>query len=356
MKAIRDHLPQLLDAFFEALNAKSAKQPVELSKIHGRQRFSFMEYTLSQVLMEYTMLKQVVLGELNAAGPLNYEDFFFIDKFFDNAANIAATEFALLREEELKRYADELEVSNNDLERFAAVAAHDLRAPVATIVGYADLLETMELEPQARAAVETIHRTSHRIISLVDQLLIYAKIGKSQYADKIVSLNQVVGGALENLSAQIADSQVLIEVGDLPSVHGDRVLLIQLFQNLLSNGIKFRDKGRKPHLAISCEDSDGYHVISVSDNGIGFDPATAIEIFEPFKRGDNSRRIAGSGLGLATVRKIMDLHGGSINAIGRPGEGAQFVLRFSKLRMRTSQDGAEIIEDNDELPDISRLR
>ena len=332
LKTIRNHLPQLLEAFYDAIDEKVAARPTELSKIHGRQRFSFVDYTLSQVLTEYSLLKQVLFNELNGASELDFDDFFFIEKFFDSAANIAATEFVRLREEELKRYASELQAINTDLERFAGIAAHDLRAPASTIVGYAELLQEQNLDSEARPAVDTIHRTAKRIISLVEQLLLYAKIGKSQYSAKIVSLRQAVSGATENLNAQIAEANINVHVGDLPSIHGDQLLLLQLFQNLISNSIKFRSPDRKLCIDISSHAVPGYNIVTVRDNGIGFDPLLTEEIFEPFKRGSNIKKIAGSGLGLATVKKVMDLHGGSISAEGILNQGAVFSLQFPKLR------------------------
>jgi signal transduction histidine kinase len=318
--------------FCETLEARATNRPAELSKIHGRQRYSFMDYTLSQVLMEYSLLKQVLFNELQAASPLDHGDYLFIDAFFDNAANAAATEFSRLREEELQRYTNELKITNSDLERFTAVAAHDLRSPAATIVGFSEIILDRLEDPEARRHIETIRRTGNRIITLVDQLLSFAQIGKSKYSAKIVSLGQSVDAALENLAAQIHETAAEIKVGELPSVHGDHLLLLQLFQNLISNCLKFRRPDQPCQIEINSQDGNGYYVVTVRDNGLGFAPDLAEEIFEPFRRGDNARKISGSGLGLATAKRVMDLHGGIVTAEGNPGKGAVFTLQFPKLR------------------------
>lgn len=330
--AVRDHVPQLLDAFYEAIEAKVASRPVELSKIHGRQRFTFKDYTLPQVLSEYALLKQVLFNELNAISELTFEDFFFIDNFFDSAAAIAANEFVSLREQELKRSAHDLQIINEDLERFSAVAAHDLRSPATTIISYCDILLDQIDNPEAQSLVEAVRRTGQRITHLVEQLLQYAKIGKCQYSAQEVSLHEAVNGAMENLAAQIEKIHAEIEIGELPHILGDKILLIQLFQNLFSNSLKFHSPHRKLHLKIFCREENGYNIVFVEDNGVGFDAAVSQEIFEPFKRGENSRHISGSGLGLATVERVMELHNGTVHAEGAINEGARFILSFPKLR------------------------
>lgn len=328
--AIRNHLPQLIDALCEVIETGVFENPKELGKIHGRQRFSFGDYTLSQVLDEYWLLKKVVFDELEHADKVVLTDFRLINRFFESAASVAAVEFAKLREIELKKAARHLEASYQDLERFSAVAAHDLRSPASTIIGYADLVldDAEAVSEDIINQIKTIKNVGSRMIHLIDQLLEYAKIGKSKVERKTFSLSVAAQEARSNLAKDIAEAGAVVSIESLPEVLGHPILFTQLFQNLIANSLKFKSEKRIPQITISSWQETDLIKLRIKDNGIGFDPSMNQEIFEPFKRGDNSKNIVGSGLGLATVQKIVDLHDGKVSAVGRVDEGAEFNIEI----------------------------
>ncbi len=328
--AILDHLPELFDALCEVLETKILEKPKEISKIHGRQRFSFGSYTLAQVIDEYALLKDVIFDEISAEGKASFEEFRLIGRFFDAAMATASTEFATLRENEIKRTAKNLEASHSDLERFVAVAAHDLRSPAATIVSYAELAlaEAGNLTALPVNPVDTIRKISLRMIQLIDQLLVYTKIGNSDVVKKSFSLFAAAEAAKMSLTNQILEAQAEVLIESLPDYYGDQVLFSQLFQNLIANSLKFKAAERKCRILISYEEDQSFLRLRIKDNGIGFDPEMSQEIFEPFKRGVNHQNIKGSGLGLATVKKIVELHGGRIHAMGRLDAGVEIHIEL----------------------------
>jgi signal transduction histidine kinase len=328
-KAILDHLPELIDALCVVIESKKFEPPKEISKTHGRQRFSFGDYSLAQVIKEYSLLKNLVYDRITTEPSLSLKEFRLIDHFFDSAVRTAATEFAKLRELDLKSTASKLEESHADLERFTGVAAHDLRSPAATIVGYAELLlSKTETQPELAKVVTVVDRTAKRMIQLIDQLLIYTKIGATQVGHSSFSLAASVDDALTSTGAEIREAKAKVHVGPLPQMVGDSVLMTQLFQNLITNSLKFRSLHRPCEISID-GGLKGHHLhIEFKDNGIGFQPELRGVIFEPFKRAHEKLKIQGSGIGLASVQRIVKLHHGTISAEGIENEGATFRMTF----------------------------
>ncbi len=329
---IRDHIPHVFSALCDVLKTGVLKIPEELSKTHGRQRSWSTDYSLSEVMSEYSFLKNVIYDELMSVELATLENLRLIGKFFDEATAIATVEFVGLREHELNSITDSLVAMNLELETFAAVAAHDLRSPTATIIGFADLIVDEQDQEQdhsaevAVMAVNTIKKTAHRMLELIDQLLGYAKIGKEHLARTTFSLKIIASEAKENLTAQIQDSKAIVNIKDLPDYSGDAVLFCQLFQNLISNSLKFKAKDRTSEIVIAGTQEKGRIRLHVKDNGLGFDPKLSEIIFQPFERGDQRTGVQGSGLGLATAKKIVELHGGTIRAIGKVDEGAEVII------------------------------
>lgn len=222
----------------------------------------------------------------------------------------------------------QLAEKRRDLESFVHVAAHDLKGPITTIRSFAELIllggpNTDERE--TRELLERISANAERMQELVSALLDYAVVGRSKVTLKPVSLNTVVDAALENLAAEIADSRATVERANLPTVLGDTVSLTQLFQNLVANAIKFC-RERDPVVSVTASPERGWWTVSVEDNGIGIAPEYFQAIFVPFRRLHNRSDYEGSGLGLATCKRIVDHHGGEIWVESEIGERTSFYL------------------------------
>jgi PAS domain S-box-containing protein len=232
-------------------------------------------------------------------------------------------------EEELLLQADRLARSNADLQSFAYAASHDLQEPLRNISTFAELLGRRykgRLDPEADEIISLMADSAVRMGGLIEDLLGYARLISAEnppFTD--VPLNEAVRWALRNLQTAIAQSGARVEAGALPAIRGDKLQLSQLFQNLIGNAIKYRGP-EPPLIRVAAEQSGGEWVFSVSDNGVGIDPAYHDKIFGIFRRLHGSE-YPGTGIGLAICKRIVEKHGGRIWVQSDAGKGATF--RFS---------------------------
>jgi PAS domain S-box-containing protein len=229
-------------------------------------------------------------------------------------------------ERSLREVADELKRSNEELERFALVASHDLQEPLLSIAGFAQLLQRRhcgKLDPEAHEFVGYVIEEASRMQCLVDHLLTHSRIGRGELQIETLDTNALVEEVESSLSRTIADASADVTVHGLPSVQADRRQLSQVFQNLLSNALRFCDRDR-PRVEISAAWSDGAWLFSVADNGIGVEASQSERIFETFERAQPRRGHGGTGTGLAICKRVIELHGGRISVEPRPGGGSVF--------------------------------
>jgi PAS domain S-box-containing protein len=248
------------------------------------------------------------------------------------------------RTHELELVNQDLQRSNDNLQQFAYVASHDLQEPLRKIQAFGTLLGQYlgeELDATASDYLERITKSSARMSTLIKDLLSYSRISTRQQRFDPISLDAVVAGVLETLSLEIEQCQAQIEVDELPIVNGDESQLSQLFQNLLSNALKFTPASEYPKVRVDYflrQLADlppevrpkrsvlFYHQISVSDQGIGFDTKYLDRIFQVFQRLHGKNEYAGTGVGLAIVQRVVENHGGGITADSAPGKGATFCV------------------------------
>lgn len=228
-----------------------------------------------------------------------------------------------------------------ELERFADVLVHDLKSPITSIRGFATLIgqavRSGGADPNKIADYcDRVVHLGERMVALVDTLHEYTK-SDAHVAFEPVALDLVVEDALSNLEQVISKRQAKVTHEDLPVVFGHAALLTQLFQNLIGNGIKYCEAETPVvHVAARAE-GDGFFRISFRDNGIGIDKEFHQQIFEPFKRLHNQGKFEGTGLGLATCRKIVDRHGGRIWCESNQGAGTTF-----NFMLRIPEPGVKI--------------
>jgi len=248
---------------------------------------------------------------------------------------------------ELARQRDALEIANQDLarsnselEQFASVASHDLQEPLRKLVSFAELLRSDlggELPERASQDLEFITDAARRMRTLVRDLLTLSRTGTSEMKVRTVSLDACVDRVLESLDLRVSETRAVITRDRLPDVSGDTTLLEELFQNLLSNALKFVAPGETPRIHVSAEAGpDETWVIGVRDEGIGIDPERANEIFRPFRRLHSIDKYPGTGIGLAIARKAVDRHGGRLWVESRRGSGSHFRFTLGGAARRTS--------------------
>jgi len=228
----------------------------------------------------------------------------------------------------------ELHRSNAELEQFAYVAAHDLRAPLRHVTSYVSLLERAcgeALSSEAKDYIAFARDGARRMDGMIVALLDYSRIGRNQVTQS-VSLVEAAQEALLNLHAAIQESGGQITLPEiLPQVRGVRAELVRLFQNLLSNGLKYREPGRAPEIAVTCQEAGKQWRIEVRDNGIGIAPEDRDRAFALFQRLVTRERYEGTGIGLAACKKIVANHGGQIWIEANPArQGSCFVFSLPK--------------------------
>jgi signal transduction histidine kinase len=233
----------------------------------------------------------------------------------------------------LEARARELADANRELEAFSHTVAHDLRAPLRAIDGFANLLrlEHREVLPEpGRRDIEMISRNARRMAVLVDGLLEFARLGRITPANSRVAMESLVESVLEELA--IAPG-VAVALGRLPVVTGDVALLRQVWANLIANAVKFSARVDRPVVDITARITADELVFSVADNGTGFDPAHSAKLFGMFQRLHSPAEFEGTGVGLATVKRIVERHGGRVGARAAPNHGACFEFCLPAWRL-----------------------
>ncbi|MEA1941257.1 MAG: PAS domain S-box protein [Pseudomonadota bacterium] len=234
----------------------------------------------------------------------------------------------------LREAHEKLERSNEELDRFATVASHDLQEPLRKIAAFSGLTRRRygeQLDEDGRRNLDFLVDAAHRMQRLIDDLLTYSRLASQPLERQPVDVSAVIARAMENLDAVIAESEARITVGEMPVVKADTVLLTQIFQNLIGNALKYRSYAI-PEIDLSARRDGDRWIFAVSDNGIGLDVKFAEKIFAPFQRLHSHEAYPGTGIGLAMVRQSIERHGGDIWVESEPGSGATFLFTLPAER------------------------
>lgn len=236
------------------------------------------------------------------------------------------------REKEISRQNKILKLQNVELEQFTYLTSHDLQEPLLTLTSFAELLleeHTEALNDEGKLFVEYINKSADRMRNLVAGLMEYARIGKNEIPT-ILNCEQIVNDVILDLNVKIIKSNAIVNVKYLPQLNGFKTDIRLLFQNLISNAIKFSRENATPTVTISCIDNGNEYIFCVEDNGIGIDKNNKEQIFIIFKQLNNRENYTGYGIGLAHCKKIIKLHGGEIWVESVLGEGSQFKFSIPK--------------------------
>ena len=242
-----------------------------------------------------------------------------------------------LAEEKIKLTMADLERSNKELEHFAFVASHDLQEPLRMVASYTQLLAQQyerQLDEKAKKYIRYAVEGAVRMQTLINDLLTYSRVGRHGKPLQPTDAHAVLGEAIRNLAAAIADTHAVITSEDLPTVLADASQLLQLFQNLLANAIKFQ-RGQPPFVHVSARREGDRWRFAVKDNGIGIEPQYAERVFIIFQRLHTREEYPGTGIGLAVCQRIVDRHGGKIWFESPPGKGTTFFFTLPAIQTNT---------------------
>jgi two-component system, sensor histidine kinase and response regulator len=243
-----------------------------------------------------------------------------------------------LKKKELEAFQVKLKRSNENLNEFAQVVSHDLKNPLNVIMGLSEMVLYKHGDGLSEKGKECMHHISNaadRMTRLVTDLLVYAQVEAQPAQYSLVDLNSIVEDVINDLSSNIEESGAKVElVGRLAEIEADQTQMYQLFLNIIGNGIKYQDKGRTPYVKITMNPTldEGMCQIVIEDHGIGMSPEDIEHIFEPFRRLDSAKGYDGTGLGLATVKKIIAQHQGTIEVDSVLGKGSTFQIQLKLKR------------------------
>ena len=243
-----------------------------------------------------------------------------------------------LLEKRVRERTTDLEIKNQELQEFAYIASHDLQEPLRKIVTFGDILVSdsgTALDAESLDCIDRMQKSAKTMRVLLDSLLQYSRVSTQFAPFERISPRRSIEAALSNLEVAIREKEALVELGDLPTIKADPIQMIQLFQNLIANALKFCSEENAPLVKIYAPtfvtEDDPQEItqrICVQDNGVGFDEKHLDKIFSPFQRLHGKIKYPGVGMGLAICKKIMDRHGGKITAKSTVGKGSTFMLSF----------------------------
>jgi PAS domain S-box-containing protein len=225
----------------------------------------------------------------------------------------------------------ELAASSREMEELTYSTAHDLRAPVRHMQSFAELVRHSaqgRLQESELEYLDKISTSAKRLGVMIDGLLDFSRIGRTSLSCERVPLTHLIGEIQEGFQKALGNRQVTWKVGALPAVSGDPAMLRELFSNLLENAVKFTRGRAEAIIEIGCDTGDGWHTVFVRDNGAGYNEEHAAKLFQIFQRLHRHDEFEGNGIGLATVRRIAERHGGKVSAQGTVGSGATFFVSF----------------------------
>ncbi len=315
MDAVRANIASLADEERGLLTARVAE-----SDLSGR-----------RTLLTFALANGVLLGLLCLAGYLAVRD---VRERRLNEDRLQ-TERDLLEQRVIERTAElndantELQRSNRELQDFAFVASHDLQEPLRKIQAFGDRLTTKhgpQLNDEARDYLSRMQGAAGRMYTLINDLLSFSRVTTKAQPFVPTDLNKIVREVLGDLEVRLQETEGRVDVEDLPTIDADGLQMRQLLQNLIGNALKFHRPGEAPVIKIRAEKADPeMFVLTVTDNGIGFDEKYLDRIFTPFQRLHGRNEYDGTGIGLAVCRKIVERHGGTLTARSTPGEGSTFI-------------------------------
>jgi signal transduction histidine kinase len=344
MDTIREKVTEVQDEETRLLKERLSTRGVAARRLIGA-IFAGGALSLTLLLIAFLFLKKEIIKRIKVEEELRRHQESLEDIVAGRTRDLAVANSHLKEEiamreraeHELRKTMRDLAHSNKELDQFASVASHDLQSPLLTVAGFIELLAKHykgRFDEKADNYIDHIMNGTRRMSVLIHDLYVYSRIGTKGKQFSKVSMSALLNDAVDNLKDTIDKNKAVITFDVLPEVEGDKTQLIQLFQNLIGNALKFRKKDVHPSIRISVERKQSEWVFGVHDNGIGIESRFYERIFIIFQRLSTVEEYSGTGLGLALCKKIVERHGGRIWVESQPGEGSSFYFTVPMVQMR----------------------
>jgi signal transduction histidine kinase len=331
--ALRDSIPEYLTQLADALSTSidrtatriklDQKASLRTSQRHGQVRSESLNYTIDQLIFEYHLLRQVIFEVLESDCVISITEREIILGSIEQAVNDAATEFSL----RLNGQTYELKSALMELDAFSYSVSHDLRAPLRSLDGFSELLlekHSQVLDDEAKGYLERIRNNSQKMAQLIDDLLILSRVGRTELIREKIDVSFIANHIMKRMKKLEPNRNIETQIMSNCVAQADLGLMRIVLENLISNAWKYTSKVDHAKVCIGCETLEDQIVYFVKDNGVGFEMEQADELFKAFHRLHSVKDYPGTGIGLATVKRIVDSHGGKIWVESEPGKGSEF--------------------------------
>jgi light-regulated signal transduction histidine kinase (bacteriophytochrome) len=327
--SIPEYLMQLASALSTTIDRTAARiifdkeASARTGHKHGQTRSESFNYTIDQLIFEYHILRQVIFEVLEKESPISQTEREVIICSIEQAVNDAATEFS----NRLNGQTLELKTALMELDAFSYSVSHDLRAPLRSMDGFSELLLEKHadvLDEEAKGYLERIRSNSQKMAQLIDDLLILSRVGRAELIREKVDVSFIANHIIKRMKRLEPTRVVESNVSEHCTALADLGLMRIVLENLISNAWKYTSKIESAKISVGCESSAEGTVYFVKDNGIGFEMIHADQLFKAFHRLHSVKEYPGTGIGLATVKRIIDSHGGRVWVDSGPGKGSTF--------------------------------
>jgi light-regulated signal transduction histidine kinase (bacteriophytochrome) len=331
--ALRDSIPeyltQLADALSTTIDRTAARNLFDreassrIGHKHGQTRSESLIYTIDQLIYEYHILRQVIFEVLEKEAPISQTEREVIICSIEQAVNDAATEFS----NRLNGQTLELKTALMELDAFSYSVSHDLRAPLRSMDGFSELLlqkHSNVLDDEAKGYLERIRSNSQKMAQLIDDLLVLSRVGRTELIREKVDISFIANHIINRMKRLEPNRIIETSISDQCTAIADLGLMRIVLENLISNAWKYTSKIDGAKITVGCTPSKDGTVYYVRDNGIGFEMIHADQLFKAFHRLHSVKEYPGTGIGLATVKRIVEGHGGKIWVESGPGKGSVF--------------------------------
>ncbi|MEQ8905344.1 ATP-binding protein [Ekhidna sp.] len=309
---------------------------IQMPQMDGYELAEFLRQEEKTQHMPFIFISAIYTDSINIFQGYEKGAFSYITKPFEPEVLLNKVRFFIEKHQQevaLKENTRKLQAMNEELESFSYSVSHDLRAPLRAIDGFSKVLQKKasdQLDESNLGHLNTIVENVDKMKKLIDDMLAFSKMSRQEQKTSVFDPKQLIEEVFEEEKQVVSNSKVEISIGEIPRIEADKDLIRQVFNNLIGNAIKYSSTKENPKIEVEGKNEGTETIISIKDNGVGFDEEYADKLFKIFQRLHDADEFEGTGVGLAIVKKIVDRHGGRVWAEAELDKGATFYIALPK--------------------------